>query len=256
MLHTTATLLVTQFRYVVTYVLGAPPPHTQRHKGAVYGDDDTPLACKHLILYISSQTERTRAASWVAPPSKFSGLGVVGLMPRRPLSAARACHFQDSDGNCWQPDGRGICGPPAEGAAALIQHANQKELCRFNPPMGVKPLCQGKDQVSPAEGLELLRKLRDPARCRYRSCAVVGAGGTLLGARLGAEIDSHEAVIRINLTPDGPMAAEGLGTPHRHVPTWIADVGARTSWRVVTMEVYGSAASKSSPHAQALSHLR
>ena len=181
---------------------------------------------------------------------------LAGPMPRRPLSAARACHFQDSDGNCWQPDGRGICGPPAEGAAALIQHANQKELCRFNPPMGVKPLCQGKDQVSPAEGLELLRKLRDPARCRYRSCAVVGAGGTLLGARLGAEIDSHEAVIRINLTPDGPMAAEGLGTPHRHVPTWIADVGARTSWRVVTMEVYGSAASKSSPHAQALSHLR
>ena len=38
------------------------------------------------------------------------------------------------------------------------------------------------------------------------------------------------------------------------VPTWIADVGARTSWRVVTMEVYGSAAAKSSP--QALSRLR
>ena len=160
-------------------------------------------------------------------------------MPRRPLSAARACHFQDSDGNCWQPERRGVCGPPAEGAAALIQHADQKELCRFNPPMGVRPLCQGKDQVSAAEGLEMLRSLRDPARCRYRSCAVVGAGGTLLGARLGAEIDSHEAVIRINLTPDGPMAAEGLGTPHRHVPTWVADVGARTSWRVVTMEVYG-----------------
>ena len=85
----------------------------------------------------------------------------------------------------------------------------------------------------------MLRTLRDPARCRYRSCAVVGAGGTLLGARLGAEIDRCEAVIRINLTPDGPMAAEAKAAPHHHLPTWIADLGARTTWRVLTMEVYG-----------------
>ena len=208
---------------------------------------DVKLSVRNLGAFTSAGLESL-------PSTKFGGVARAA-MPRRPLSAARACHFQDSDGNCWQPDGRGICGPPAEGAAALIQHANQKELCRYNPPMGVKPLCQGKDEVSPAEGLELLRTLRDPARCRYRSCAVVGAGGTLLGARLGAEIDSHEAVIRINLTPDGPMAAEGLGTPHRHVPTWIADVGARTSWRVVTMEVYGLAAAKSSPHAEPTSPL-
>jgi len=182
-------------------------------------------------------------------------------MPKQPLSAGRACHFEDSEGNCWQPEGRGVCGPPAKGAAAFIQHADQKQLCRSNPPMGVRPLCQGKDQVSPAEGLEMVRKLRDPARCRYRSCAVVGAGGTLLGARLGAEIDRHEAVIRINLTPDGPMAAVGTGTPHRHVPTWTADLGARTTWRVVTMEVYGSAAAsrahtRRSPRPLALARAR
>ena len=27
--------------------------------------------------------------------------------------------------------------------------------------------------------------------------------------------------------------------PHHHLPTWIADIGARTTWRVMTMEGYG-----------------
>ena len=85
----------------------------------------------------------------------------------------------------------------------------------------------------------MLGGLRNPSTCRYRTCAVVGAGGALLGARLGSGIDSHEAVIRINLAPDGPMAAKTRTAPHRHVPTWIADVGRRTTWRVITMEGYG-----------------
>ena len=159
----------------------------------------------------------------------------------RPSTPARACHIEDSNGNCLKLGHRGVCAAPAHGvASAFIQHADQNELCRHNPPMGVQPLCEGRDQTaSPAEGLEMLRTLRDPARCRYRSCAVVGAGGTLLGARLGAEIDRCEAVIRVNLTPDGPMAAEAKAAPHHHLPTWIADLGARTTWRVLTMEVYG-----------------
>ena len=102
--------------------------------------------------------------------------------------------------------------------------------------------------------------LRPSAQLRSSSMRTIRSSAaswlSISAPKRAPRIDSHEAVIRINLTPDGPMAAEGLGTPHRHVPTWIADVGARTSWRVVTMEVYGSAASKSSPHAQALSHLR
>ena len=29
------------------------------------------------------------------------------------------------------------------------------------------------------------------------------------------------------------------GAPHQHTPTWISDVGERTTWRVLTMEGYG-----------------
>mgnify|MGYP002631581745 CR=1 FL=1 len=148
-----------------------------------------------------------------------------------------ACHFEDSDGRCWQSPGRGLCTTPAAGrAAALVQHADFTELCQRNPPFGFRPLCTGKDADA---ALRMLKRLRDPARCSYRSCAVVGAGGTLLGARLGAQIDAHDAVFRINLAPDGMMAARTKGTPHTHEATWVADVGARTTWRVITMEGYG-----------------
>ena len=149
----------------------------------------------------------------------------------------RVCHFEDSDGRCWEPEDRGVCGKPADGgAAALVQHADFDKLCAKDPPYGTRPLCEG---AGAKEGLRTLRNLRDPARCRYKTCALVGASGTLLGARLGKLIDAQDAVLRVNFAPDGPMTARHVHSPHSHMPTWIADVGARTTWRVITMEGYG-----------------
>jgi hypothetical protein len=137
-----------------------------------------------------------------------------------------------------QPDAlpqRGICETPASGAAALVQHANQERLCLRNPPYGFLPLCTGADGTA---ALTMLRGLRDPARCYYRSCAVVGASGNLLGARLGAQIDAHDAVIRVNHAPDGLTTSRMRNAPHSHRPTWVADIGKRTTWRFLTMEGY------------------
>ena len=57
-----------------------------------------------------------------------------------------------------------------------------------------------------------------PSTRRFRSCAVVGSSGNLRGRNLGAEIDAHDAVIRVNGAPLGPL----------HSTT----VGDRTTWRV------------------------
>ena len=153
------------------------------------------------------------------------------------VARGRVCHFEDSDGTCWEPPDVGVCGRPRGGRApALVQHSEFKQLCALDPPYGFRGLCLGKEATS---SLRTIRALRDPAKCRYKTCALVGASGTLLGARLGRSIDSHDAVIRINFAPDAPMAARFKTAPHRHLPTWIADVGARTTWRVLTMEGYG-----------------
>ena len=128
----------------------------------------------------------------------------------------------------------GVCSPPTDNtAAALVQHADMKKLCRFNPPEGFRALCKE------AFSVELLKGLANPRVCRYKTCAIVGSGGSLLGARQGSEIDAHDAVFRLNLAPDAKAASALRTSPHRHLPTWVADVGSRTTWRVMAMEGYG-----------------
>ena len=54
-----------------------------------------------------------------------------------------------------------MCAAPASGSAsALVQHADQRELCKYNPPHGFRALCR-----APAANatLSMLRALRDPA---------------------------------------------------------------------------------------------
>ena len=121
--------------------------------------------------------------------------------------------------------------PPLDGtASALAQHADMAQLCRFNPPFGFRALCKEPGAVS------MLKKLPNPKICRYRTCAIVGSGGSLLGSRRGREIDAHGAVIRLNLAPDARAVARLNSAPHRHLPTWEADLGKRTTWRVMAME--------------------
>ena len=66
-----------------------------------------------------------------------------------------------------------------------------------------------------------LMNVSQPLRCRYRTCAVVGSAGRLRDGRLGAAIDAHDAVIRINAAP-----TSGFETA----------VGRRTTWRVHNSE--------------------
>lgn len=128
----------------------------------------------------------------------------------------------------------GVCVPPADGSAsALVQHADMDQLCRHNPPYGFRALCKERSAVA------MLRGLSNPRVCRYKTCAVVGSGGSLLGARLGASIDAADAVIRVNLAPDAREAARARSAPHRDLATWVSDVGSRTTWRVLAMEGYG-----------------
>lgn len=172
---------------------------------------------------------------------KTSALVLLSDARARPHDLKTDCAFHDADGTCHPAPHRGACGRPADGGASpFVNHADAEALCKHNPPYGFKPICRLKPAIGDAtQALEMLRRFRDPPPCRYRSCAVVGASGSLLGARLGAEIDAHDAVIRVNLAPDGRMAAGYKDAPHSHVDTWLADVGGRTTWRVITMEIYG-----------------
>ena len=202
-------------------------------------------ACERRIGHHKSFGALVVAARARAPPAAalFIYCQNARPRPRQPAppayatSAAAASAISDSDGNCWEPGDKGVCGRPRNGgASALIQHADFSKLCEHDPPYGFRALCTGPDAQA---GLRAIRRLRDPAKCKYKTCALVGASGTLLGARLGKSIDAHDAVLRINFAPDGPMAARTSTAPRRHLPTWIADVGARTTWRILTMEGYG-----------------
>jgi hypothetical protein len=69
------------------------------------------------------------------------------------------------------------------------------------------------------------RNATAPTERKFGTCAVVGNSGTLLLQRLGAEIDAHDAVIRVNHAPVAHAAAGAKYVPH---------AGRRTTWRLVT----------------------
>lgn len=66
-----------------------------------------------------------------------------------------------------------------------------------------------------------MRNVSQPLGCSFRTCAVVGSAGSLRASQLGATIDSHEAVMRINAAPTRGFEAA---------------VGGRTTWRVHNTE--------------------
>ena len=69
----------------------------------------------------------------------------------------------------------------------------------------------------------LVRNATHPTTAaRFGRCAVVGSGSQLDASKLGACIDGHDAVIRLN---DAPVA-----------PQYADDVGQRTTWRLSTMQ--------------------
>lgn len=71
-----------------------------------------------------------------------------------------------------------------------------------------------------------------PTKRHFGSCAVVGNSGTLKLKELGAEIDSHDAVFRVNHAP-GPQTAEGQ--------KYVRWSGSRTTWRIVTSRWFDEA---------------
>jgi len=96
------------------------------------------------------------------------------------------------------------------------------------------------------QGLQVLRSymrnLSQPLRCSYATCAVVGSAGSLRDADLGAAIDAHDAVVRVNAAPV---------TRHERA------VGSRTTWRVHNSEKPWFMASLGAPELQvAVCHMR
>ena len=100
------------------------------------------------------------------------------------------------------------------GAPRFMIEEDTSKLMHHKPPYGFK---FGTFQLR-----ELLAKRRNatlPDTMEFGTCAVVGSSGTLLRARMGKEIDSHDAVIRVNGAPLGG-------------DTWGPIVGSRVTWRM------------------------
>ena len=62
---------------------------------------------------------------------------------------------------------------------------------------------------------------RADAKWRFKSCAIVGNSGGLLGSKYGAAIDGHDAVWRINYAP---------------ISRWAEDVGTRTTFDLINQQ--------------------
>jgi hypothetical protein len=108
-----------------------------------------------------------------------------------------------------------------------VQHAREPELCALRPPYGLQQLCREEGMLA------FLSSRRDPARCQYSSCAVVGASGRMIGAGYGPLIDSHDAVFRVNSAPDGAQVDLRAAGTARSREAWMDDIGVRTTWRVI-----------------------
>lgn len=116
----------------------------------------------------------------------------------------------------------------------FVQHAPPAQLCERKPPFGMRQVCAERGMR------DVFRAARDPDVCAYRSCAVVGASANLIGATLGAKIDAHDAVFRINGAPDGDRVSPRATGVLRGRDAWRADLGRRTTWRVMNVEVYSN----------------
>jgi hypothetical protein len=108
-----------------------------------------------------------------------------------------------------------------QGVPLFFADEDVKALLQARPPFGY----QG-SEVKAVRARQ--RNATVPAVQRFGSCAVVGNSGTLLQRELGAEIDAHDAVIRVN---HAPVAHSAAG---RRYSRW---AGTKTTWRVVTSQV-------------------
>ena len=89
---------------------------------------------------------------------------------------------------------------------------------------GFHPSTNGKTKAMVNSINRMLQKKLPPDR-PYKTCAIIGGGYRLKGRKLGAEIDAHEAVIRVN---------------EHKVEGYQEDVGYRTTFRIMHYHVvYG-----------------
>jgi len=159
--------------------------------------------------YPQPRCEAARSLSSLLGPRAGGGARGRGG-PSRPLGPA------DGDGGGRAGGGRLAAEWPPLFMAAERARLLAAEKAPYGLAMGDKSAAQATARIR-----EYQRNTSQPARCRYASCAVVGSGGALRGARYGAAIDAHEAVIRVNAAP-----TVGHETA----------VGARTTWRVHNSE--------------------